>query len=398
VGGIDFAVRSRSPSTVVVDGKLNEWVPISDTAGLPRVIVTLEPSRWWLTIEIGADASAHLTFQLSLPGGELPSCDVYGTAGVDELDCERIGVPNQSKGRISECRRRFAIAKRCAALASANLPRFKTWIDLNGEQLSFSEGRTPKPAQPLQQACTRDEKRLSCEFELPLLLLPRTAAVELTQVGFLPSPTADARQDEVWINLPESIAFESGLWVHQNAMFPPASDTSPRFSYQPGAGVEYEIASRDDSETNGMSNVSISSCGPGRVLAKLGTLTLLGNCAPAHMTFIYRNGEPIGTAIDGTVVVRDNMIVVLSRREYFDYIHLYPAAAWGVERIDSDGTKLEPLEVSTDGSMCEASKTSANADYSKLSLSCTTSVDGVGRRVLNRTWRWDVTARNFVEQ
>ena len=399
IGGINFEVRSKSPSPVVVDGKLDEWAPRADAGGLPRVVVTIEPSRFWLAFEMDAKASSPLAFQLSLPGGELPNWGVLASGGVDEFDCERISAPVESESRTSECRRRLTIAKRYTELLSSHVPRFKTWIELDGERLLWSRDNTAKfSPTTTQRACIRDEKRLSCEFELPLSLLPRTATVELTEVGFLTRDVANAPREEVWVSLPEPIVFESGLWIHQNAMFPATTDFVPRFSYQPGAGDEYEIASRDDWETNGVSNVSISSCRPGPVLATLGSVTLLGNCAPARMTFIYRNGEPIGTAIDGKVFVRDSTMVVLSKREYFNFQYLSPVASFTVELIDSEGTKREPLELNTEGMNCEASKALANADYSKLSLTCTTSTDGKVKRVTRRAWRWDRKERTYVEQ
>jgi hypothetical protein len=380
---------------VVVDGKLTEWAPLADPGGLPRVIVTVEPTRWWLAFETAAQITSPLAFQLSLPGGDLPSYYVYSSGGVDEFDCERYGTPVESKRRTAECRRRLVAAKRHAELSSAYASRFATRIEFDGERLHFSRNSTKKPAASTQQACIRDEQRTSCEFELPLSLLPRTAAVELTEVGFLPDFKTNVPQEATWVALPEPIAFESGLWVHQNAM--PSYAAGDAFSYQPGAGAEYDIAFRDNGG-DGTSNVSITNCGPGPVLATLGRVTLLGNCARAHMNFIYLDGVPIGTAVDGKVLVRDNTLVVLQRREYFSYQYYCPTAYWTVELIDSDGAKRTPLDVNTEGLNCKTSTARANADYTKLSLSCANLTVDNEKQVITRVWHWDRNERTYVEQ
>jgi hypothetical protein len=391
-----FEVRNASPPSVVVDGSLEEWGPLTDTGGLPRVIVAVEPTRWWLVWEEDVLPTRTPAFELSLPYSGLPTMGEASSGG--EIDCDYTPFPTRAKRRAKDRSVCNAMRRRYLAQVAADERRFRALFELRAEKLTVTRAGKTEDTAPLRAACSVDAHRQRCEFELQLTWLPRTSEIDVSQIGFAVPVAGPAPRAETWIALPEAVAFESGIGLHRLVIGGLTnSPVHPRYSYQPGNGDEYEIASRDRSlDFEAMSDVSISRCRPGPVLGRLGMVTLRDNCAADGNIYLFVDGELTGMVTAGKVLVRDGTLLSINKLEYFDYLHFYPAASWTVERIGPDGIKQAPLQFNTEGSLCETSHAWANADYSVLALTCDGMGEDGGRRRRRMSWYWDREQKSYL--
>lgn len=409
--GLTVAVRSGEPSALVIDGELDDWSSVPRAPNTSLLVFTLGSKRWWLTLDLLEEQFAQsLAFELVLPDGELPTAGALQPGGSVDYAPACLYQPfSLGHARLGPAQRKrcLDIVARHEAMRQPYAARFRKRFHWDRDRNLWTVDGSPTPSRSEVEACRKTEGRVRCEFAWPLALLPRTTEVELQQVGFRvvgKGERQESTQDVVWLKLPESIAFEAGL-EERRVVFPSPSfvmQSDPRYSYQPGEAFAYDLAERIRSEgadAYEMTNIRISRCEPGPVLASLGAVTVRRSCGETGVGLVHVGGKLSGDALTlgarGGVMVRGNEIHVIAGDVHYDEQTAFHVGTWHVARLGADGHRYEPLRFELD--QCDRCSLENDVNYSKLKVHCQQSVQGGTSRLrrITKTWVWNTQTSSY---
>ena len=399
---LDLELRSSLPQTLAFDGKLEEWG--IQAASRPSLIIALTPSRFVTVLRLPNIPPSPFAFEIGLPGGDLPEIGIrMRGSGAHKVNCERRPWPGGKRLGPTERARCLRMVNEHALLRRPYRKRFRAQYRFDPKQRSWHRNDDATPVTLLRQACSEEARALVCESDWPLTALPRTTALELDSVTISVVSARTSSEAARSVPLPQSIRFDSGRDVHELVMPEAyAGDLSagPRYSYQPGAGAEYEIAERDRlSDLNfAMSRVVFSTCRPGPVVATLGEVSVYSLC-DKDLYIVYAGTQAMATAPWGKVLTRDGAVSIIAVSDTFNDSSIREEIRWEVATYRADGSLVssERLEILAD---CAVSpKAIPDEAFDTLTLECQAykTYGEESTELVRRVWHWNPSQQRYVK-